>query len=260
MTSNYMGHDPCAAQPSHKSLLCSYGYCHTEAFATLIYKHGAMMTWIWLWKSLITIAPNHTWLLLLCFYRKTSSAFSWNILPHVKNNMVDTDQQLGRWEISLISKAGMFEESQVWWRTVWRVDRNCLLKCTLKLFEFLQKQYGMMYSRGLVQSGNQLMLKSFFAFRGAKLKLNFWPSCCQRAQLRKSTSKAYGLFTSTVHHFVQRHQHWSGFTPIRNRLEDIQELRKDFRRQLIIKVQCGWKSNDDDLLKTIHSIVASSMS
>ena len=47
MTSNYMGHDPCVAQPSHKSLLCSYGYCHTEAFATLIYKHGAMMTWIW---------------------------------------------------------------------------------------------------------------------------------------------------------------------------------------------------------------------
>lgn len=47
MTSNYVGHDPCIAQPPQKSLLCSYGYFHIEAFATLTYKHSATMTWIW---------------------------------------------------------------------------------------------------------------------------------------------------------------------------------------------------------------------
>lgn len=47
MTSNYIGHDPCVAQPSHQSRLCSYGYFDTETFATLTYKHRVMMTWIW---------------------------------------------------------------------------------------------------------------------------------------------------------------------------------------------------------------------
>ena len=47
MTLKYMGHDPCVAQPSYQTLLCSYGYFHTEAFATLTYKYGAMMTRIW---------------------------------------------------------------------------------------------------------------------------------------------------------------------------------------------------------------------
>lgn len=147
--------------------------------------------------------------------------------------MFDTNQQFQQ-VVGIFSSKGrqFWRESDL--EENLKVRQNCLLKCTLRLFEFPQ-EYNMQYSKGLAQSENQVMLKFFFAFSEANLKLNFWSSCCQRAQLRKSTSEAYGLFTSTLHPFVQRHQHWSGFTPIRTGWKTFKSSEKWFRGQLIRK-------------------------